>query len=108
MTSRKNPAWLALGVSVLAGFSTIPARADSLESNPTAWLLQDYLDGAVYVYHTSSPCIDGKLFIPATGPADAKNRFWSLVLSAKMSNKIVGIYYNPTTCEINSFYLVPG
>ena len=101
----------AVGIAALFSFlfSTLPAFADSnIEAYPTAWRLQDYEDNTISIFFTGSPCTNGRLILPASVSADSKNRFWSTILSAKMANKIVGIFYNPTTCEITSFYLKEG
>jgi hypothetical protein len=73
---------------------------------PTGWRLQNYVGGAVSLYYTSSPCGSGLLLLGAGASADEKNRLWSLVLTAKATNKSVGIFYETTSgsCNITSFY----
>jgi len=97
------------GAAAAFAFSiATPAFADSvIEVVPTAWRLQDYLDGSVWTYFTGSPCSQGHLTLPASTPADSKNRYWSMIMSAKFSGKIVGVYYvnNNGSCIIQNFYL---
>jgi len=89
-------------------FSFIPqiswASPAILEEIPSKWLLQDYL-GQVATWFTSSSCSNGLLMMPASASADANNRFWSTVLSAKLSGKIMGVHYDNATCFISDFYL---
>ncbi len=99
---------LATGIFLTGFTGTSQAFADEglLEAVPTAWRLQDYGDGAVVMYYTgAAQCNQGELILPASAPADSKNRLWTLILSAKVTGKVVGVYYNPTTCTVNSFYL---
>jgi len=78
-----------------------------IEAVPTGWLLQDYVGAGVWVYFTGSPCTSGNLSLPTTATSDEVNRFFSLIMSAKISGQAVGVYYtyNGNTCVINSFYL---
>lgn len=104
MTLREAATWMAVAAT---GFPTA-AMADSLvEAVPTGWRVQDYLDGGVSVFHTSSTCDQGSLVMPSSAPADSKNRLWALLVSAKMASKPVGIYYQVSggACIITSFYL---
>ena len=82
-----------------------PAFADTLiETSPNAWRLQDYVGGQMNVYYTGSPCTYGLLVM--AGTSDENNRFWSMIMSAKIAGKFVGVYYNPTDgCTVTSFYL---
>jgi hypothetical protein len=86
---------------------TSNASADSFfEAVPTAWRLQDYLNGGVTVYYTPSTCSSGQIILsPSTATTDMMNRFWSLILTARVSGLTIGVYYNPSTCLVTSFYL---
>jgi len=81
------------------------ASADTLiEAVPTAWRLQDYAGGQMNIYYAGTPCTYGLLVM--AGTSDKNNRFWSMIMSAKIAGKMVGIYYNPTnSCTVTSFYL---
>lgn len=86
------------------------AHADTvslIEAVPTAWRLQDYLDGAIITFFSGSSCSQGRLDLPASVSADSKNRYWSIITTAKVANKVVGIYYvnNSGVCTILNFYL---
>jgi hypothetical protein len=91
-------ALLAFGAISLGLVDVSVARADTnLEIIPTAWRMQDYLSGGAVIYYTGSSCAQEELILPTTTPVDSVNRFWSTVLLAKTTNKIMGAFYNPTT-----------
>lgn len=97
---------LSGGILSFGLFAGSVAFADNnIEAVPTGWRLQDYGDGGVSAYYTGSTCPSGRITLPASALADTKNRFWTLVLSAKVTGKVVGIYYDPSTCNITSFYM---
>ena len=91
-----------------------PALAQSsalIEAVPTNWRLQDYIDGNASLYFTGSPapCVNGNLvLVGGSAHGDSVNRLWSTIMTAKVSGKMVGIFYNPTTCQIQNFYLKEG
>lgn len=90
-------------------FSSI-TKAQSIqliEATPTGWRMQDYTDGGISLYFTGSPCASGHLFLPAGVSADSKQRFWSMITTAKAAKLPVGIYYSVLNgqCEIKNFYL---
>lgn len=94
-------------VVALSVLCASPCFADAnLEAVPTAWRLQQYVGSSVNAYYTGSPCTSGLLQLGGSVSADEKNRFWSLVLTAKATGKSVGIYYETTSgsCNITSFY----
>jgi hypothetical protein len=94
-----------LALSVLCAS---PCLADAyIEAVPTTWRLQNYIGSNMYVWFTGSPCAGGSLVLGASVSTDDKNRFWALVLTAKASQKTVGIYYETTSgvCNITSFYM---
>lgn len=99
----------ALGLLlVFFGFHAGAAAAMVQMSDvPTTWRLENYPGGVVTVWFTPSPCTNGGLnFPPNTTLADV-NRFWSLILAAKLSNRKVFVYYDnasaPASCPIVSF-----
>lgn len=87
--------------------NAIAQTAMHIETVPTAWLLQDYVGGPVVVYFTGSPCQSGSIVMPASATSDEQNRFFSLIMSAKISDHAVGIYYtyDGASCAVTSFYL---
>lgn len=92
--------------AALLGVAT-PAYADALiEAVPTNWRLQNYVNSGVTAYFTGSSCISGGLSFGPSATSDDKNRFWSLIMTAKALGKTVGIYYETTSglCQITSFY----
>jgi hypothetical protein len=88
-----------------ACFGAGSAYADSnIEQVPTTWRMQDYVGGGIQIYMTSATCTT----LYGTGTTDEVNRLWSLILTASVTGKVVGVYYNPTTCNISSFYKKEG
>lgn len=106
MGSKKCLVRTIVGLLLLAEFTvSTPIYADSeVQGVPTAWRLQDYLDGTIAVYYTGASCTNGLIVLSASAPADSKNRLWSLIMTGKAANRPVGIFYNSTTCVITSFY----
>ena len=101
-------------VTILAFFVGIAAHAQTLiniEGSPAAWRLQDYVGAspAVTVYFTGSSCTNGSLSFPPGTSIDDQNRFWSLVMAAKLAGQTVGIYYyvSGSACFLNSYYFPP-
>lgn len=86
-----------------------PALADvNIEGNPQNWRLQNYVPGMVNIYYSGSSCLNGMLTFPRDAPDADKNRFWSLVLTAKSTGKSIGIYYETINgrCNITSYYSI--
>lgn len=86
--------------------TAVPTQADLIASAPTNWRLQDYGGGMINLWFTGSPCTNGQLVLLQSAPEGTKDRLWSLILTAKVSNRPVGIYYHfdGTNCVIDSFY----
>jgi hypothetical protein len=87
--------------------SAAPAFADnSIEAIPTGWRLQNYISNTIQIAFTGSICINGSLNFSASATSEDKNRFWSLILTAKATGKAVGVFYETVSwnCNITSFY----
>lgn len=92
----------------LAIFSVPALAATQHEAVPTGWRLENYPSDGVAIWYTGAPnCNDGRVNFPAGWIKDDKNRFWSLVLSAKMSGKAIGFFYDGSgwSCVFVSFYV---
>jgi hypothetical protein len=98
---------LMLGAVMAAGLIASEAQAAeaSFVEVPTAWRLEDYMNGIVAAYFTDSQCAQGQIVLPASVNTETKNRFWSLVMTAKIARKSIGIFYDTTTCNVTHFYL---
>ena len=86
----------------------VPAQADVISGVPTNWRLENYAaNGGVNLWYTGSPCANGGLVLPASATENSKDRLWSLILTAKTSNRPVGIIYHSdgVSCIIDSFYM---
>jgi hypothetical protein len=103
-----------LVVSILTFFVGVSAHAQtqtliSIQGSPAAWRLQDYVGIGVTVYFTGSSCTDGQLTFPSGTSSDDQNRFWSLIMAAKIAGQTVGVYYyvSGSSCLISSYYFTP-
>lgn len=93
--------------TVLAALSST-ASAGNIYESPVGWRLQNYTGNSVGVYWTSaSDCPSGGIFMPLNATGEDRDRFWSMILTAKHSGKQVGIYYTSTgtSCTVDSFYV---
>lgn len=92
----------------ILGIIAAPLQAEYLYAVPTAWRLENYIGGIVAVYYSNSSCANGALIFTSSATADDKNRFWSLVMTAKVANKPIGINYSVVgeQCQISSFFLL--
>jgi hypothetical protein len=93
--------------TIFLALSAVPAQADGIVAVPTNWRLQDYGGGAINLYYTGAPCTSGALVLVSSAPEGTKDRLWSTILTAKLSNRPVGIFYHvdASTCIIDSFYM---
>jgi len=96
-------------LGVMAAMYSTTAKADNeIYVVPSGWRLQNYMGGSGLVaWFTGSTCTNGLLSFSSTATADDRNRFFSAVLSAKLSGKSVGVFYETASgsCQITSFYL---
>lgn len=99
---------LALAGQLVPGISR--ASTLSIMEVPTAWRLENYVGNSVVAWFTSATCTGGvsQIHFGADATTDDKNRFWSLVMTAKVTNKKVAIYYDSASCNIVSFSLPEG
>lgn len=82
------------------------AAETGLTAVPTNWRLQNYVSGGgtgVVLWFTGSVCANGQLLLPSTSGAADHERLFSLILSAKISQRPVFIIYETTNCVITSF-----
>jgi hypothetical protein len=91
----------------VAGFGHAAHADVNMYGSPATWRLEDYTSGSdVVAWFTGSNCTNGKISFPAGTTQQEKNRFYAMVLTAKLNGKNVGVYYDNTsaTCPISSFY----
>lgn len=93
----------AMSAGLLA--SGAEAAEASFVAVPTAWRLEDYTSGIVAAYFTPSQCAQGQIVLPASMSNEVKNRFWSLVMTAKVARKPIGVFYDTTTCAVTHFFM---
>lgn len=95
--------------SLIAGMAIMGAAgaaADEIVAVPTNWRIQDYGGGAVDLWFTGSSCTNGHLQLAPSVPEGTKDRLWSALLTAKVSDRPIGIFYHFTgsDCIIDSFH----
>jgi hypothetical protein len=97
-----------LAVSLGLGLSPAAHADTEIVAIPTSWRLQNYIGTpGLVAWFTGSSCSNGVLNFSSTSTADDRNRFYSLVLTAKVSGKSIGVYYETVSgnCQIQSFYI---
>jgi len=105
-----SPSFRAIAAATAAAALTLAWAANAFADSsftaiPKAWRLEDYNNGEVHAYFTPSTCVNGHIYLPASANSDTKNRFWSTVMTAKITGKAIGIFYDPATCIITHFFL---
>lgn len=101
----------------VAGLLTclIPQHADAqvhtvIVEVPTGWKIQNYIPNGVTIWFAPTNCVNGNLSLPAHATEQDRDRLWALLVSAKISQTPVQIYYNRyedgRSCEITSFAAV--
>lgn len=95
-----------------AGLFSQPVSAQTLQHIyvfPGNWRLQNYnREDEIAVWGTGAPDCGGSTGMQLIAGPDRLNRFWAMILTAKSTNKKVGIYYYvvaPGSCMIDSFYI---
>lgn len=95
----------------LVGIAAQAQTLINIEGSPAAWRLQDYpgQTPAVTAWFTGSSCTNGQLSFPSSASIDDQNRFWALIMAAKIAGQTVGVYYyvSGSACFLNSYYLTP-
>ncbi len=86
------------------------ANAESVAGVPTAWRLQNIVNATpnyVSTYFTGSSCANGLLAFDTQASPESVNRYWSLVMTAKVAKQPIRVYYSVTggQCIITSFLL---
>lgn len=98
-------------VGILTLLSCFPfsgvALAASFAEVPTNWQVINGMGNVINVYYTKTTCADGRLRLGANATDQDKNRFWSTIMAAKLSNNQVIVYYDPTLpdCQLTDFGL---
>ena len=104
------PASALMAALLFAGANPASGAEAQIVAVPTAWRLQNYISDSVVVWYTGAPgCSSGGLHMPASASQADRERFWSLIMTAKAAGKTVFVYYETTNCNIASFgYLENG
>jgi hypothetical protein len=99
---------IAVALSLLAAVAGTPAVAAEalLEGDPATWRLQNYVPNNIMVFFTGSPCQYGRMQFSSAATVQDKDRFFSMVLTARSTGRKMGVYYDDVSCDIWSFYLM--
>ncbi len=89
--------------AVLSISAPSQAAVVQLYEVPTTWKLENYVGGVVTTWYTGATCPDGRLSFPSTASIDEVNRYFALILAAKVSSKMVFVRYDNISCNIDSF-----
>ncbi|MEJ2043236.1 MAG: hypothetical protein P8X74_01080 [Reinekea sp.] len=99
---------VALFIFTFASMNIFAANVP-ISATPTAWRLQNYTGDNVVAWYTGSACTNGQLTFGSNASRDDKNRFWSVMMAAKVAGKPVVVFYDdsaaPARCIITSFLL---
>ena len=92
-------------IMVLLSISQTVFAANKFMTNvPTNWKMENYFGDRLIVFFSGSSCESGKLSFPSNATVSDKNRFWSLILSAKATkSKVFVIYKDDPNCTLVSF-----
>lgn len=95
----------ALSATTLLAASSAVADAN-IEGSVSGWRLQNYVPNNITVFFTGSSCAQGALTFGTAATADDRNRFYSLILTARTTGKKIGVFYETASgsCQIQSFY----
>lgn len=83
------------------------ASADIFIESTVNWRLENYTNGMVVVWFTGAPgCNSGRVNLPSTLAQDDINRFFSMVLAAKATQRPMGFTYwgSGDSCVLSSFF----
>ena len=91
----------------LAATASVAGASTVMVGSPAAWRLQNYTTDSIEVYYTPATCSTGRLILSGSMTVSDKDRFWSLVLSAKLTGRDVGVVYDMVSsdCVVQSFFL---
>lgn len=78
-----------------------------LDVVPTQWRLENYVSDNPVVWYSGSLCDNGKLEFDSNATDEDKNRFWAMVMAAKLSGAEIFVRYEDVSdvCDIVSFGL---
>jgi hypothetical protein len=93
-----------VAITALLTIQSAFAGTKSMAATPDGWKLENYFGDQLIVYFSGSSCTHGLLSFPEHATVDDKNRFWSLILSAKATNsEVLVIYEDNSNCTLVSF-----
>jgi len=100
----KKIAWIVISLSF---FSISQAAQVSITAIPTEWILENEAGGYINAYYTGTSCPSGRLLLDGSITEQDKNRFWSTIMTAKVSGMSVTVWYdsNLPDCPLRRFRL---
>jgi hypothetical protein len=91
-------------ISAVFLFWALPASAAEQFMSPwniSTWRIQNYVGDHIQLFYTGSGCGPASsLQLPAGASAEERERLWSTMSAAKLSNKRIFVYFDnaPATC----------
>ena len=98
---------IVTAVFLLSCFSLAQATEVAVTAVPTEWVIENSMGGFINAYNTGTSCPGGRLRLHTDVTEGDKNRFWSTIMAAKLSNKSVTVWYDPNLadCQLMRFRL---
>jgi hypothetical protein len=103
----KQRAIILVGIAGALQASAAMAATVSATLVPNGWILENYSGNEVTVWTNGTTGACARLNLGASWTSDDRNRFWSTIMTGKVAQKTVFVYYDDTTCQLVSFGL-PG
>jgi hypothetical protein len=96
---------IGAALAIASALQTTPAAAENIEVKivPTPWHLQNYQNNIVVVFTFGTTGNCSSLSVVPNWSDEDRNRFWSVVMTAKIARKEIFVYYDTSTCVITSF-----
>lgn len=95
-------------VAIAALTFSVPASAAStfVTLIPSAWRLENYSNNEVAVWTGGTTENCQQIIIGSNWTSDDRNRLWSTVMTGKVSETPIFVFFDDTTCQLISFGLV--
>ncbi len=93
----------ALAILAAAQATAAGAATVGLTLIPNAWILENYPGNQVKVWTNGTTGACARLNLNSSWTTDDRSRFWSTVMTGKVAQKNIFVYYDDTSCELFSF-----
>ncbi len=96
-----------MAIAATTQASEASAASIGLTLVPNAWILENYSGNEVTVWTNGTTGACARLHLDTAWTSDDRNRFWSTIMTGKIAQKNVFVYYDDVSCRLISFGL-PG